>query len=157
MKTIHTLLSLVVAILTISCQRHEGLPSEARQPGAGGKSQFQFNLEELNEALPMEQWEQFFEERAASSLGRQLQGLDNKQQKLALVFELHQLEQEGVGDEVGAGIIRYLASYHNDRVNALQILGSAENENKRLTHKATRSLLYLIQRLGSWKTCKSSF
>ena len=135
MKTVHTLLSLVVIVLTVGCYEH-GVPAlfvGESQPEPAEQRHFMVSLEELNEALPMEQWEQFFEERAASSLGRQLQGLDNKQQKLALVFELHQLEQEGVGDEVGAGIIRYLASYHNDRVNALQILGSAENENKRLT------------------------
>ena len=129
------MLSLVVIVLTVGCYEH-GVPAlfvGESQPEPAEQRHFMVSLEELNEALPMEQWQQFFEERGASSFWWTLQGLNNGIQELRISFHLNELQQEGVGDEVGAGIIRYLASYHNDRVNALQILGSAENENKRLT------------------------
>ena len=135
MKTVHTLLSLVVIVLTVGCYEH-GVPAlfvGESQPEPAEERHFMVSLEELDKGSTETLRKQFFEERGASSFWRQLQGLDNKQQKLELVFELHQLEKEGVADEVAAGIIQYLAYYHNDRVNALQILGSAENENKRLT------------------------
>ena len=124
MKTIYTLFGLVVTILTVSCYRHDGLPSEARQPRAGGESQLQFSLEELNEALPIEQWQQFFEERGASSFWQILEGLNNGIQELRISFHLDELQKEGVANDVGAGIIRYLAYYYKDRVNSLGIEGS---------------------------------
>ena len=127
------MLSLVVIVLTVGCYEH-GVPAlfvGESQPEPAEQRHFMVSLEELNEALPMEQWQQFFEERGASSFWWTLQGLNNGIQELRISFHLNELQQEGVGDEVGAGIIRYLASYHNDRVNSLGIEGS--QGNKKLT------------------------
>ena len=128
MKIIHTFFSLLVTILTVSCYGHDdpALPLAVSQE----ESQFKVSLDLLEkEPENKDHWEQFFEERGASIFWSTLLVGARSSYR----FDLDKLQKEGVANEVGAGIVRYLAYYQKDAVNKLCILGTSSAENKGLT------------------------
>ena len=132
MKIINTFFSLVVTILTVSCygHGHPALPLAVSQSEAAEESQLKVSLDLLEkEPENKDHWEQFFEERGARVFWRKLLVSEGSNYQ----FDLDKLQKEGVANEVGAGIVRYLAYYQKDAVNTLCILGTFSAENKRLT------------------------
>ncbi|MEM7055871.1 MAG: leucine-rich repeat domain-containing protein [Bacteroidota bacterium] len=152
MKPTHILLSLVITILVTGCLGLvPALSSAGGPPAPGAEGQFQASLEELNEGLAPETWEQFFHERGAQASWQQLQELANETQ-LTFSLEDLQLDQAGVADEVGAGIIRYLAYYYPNQIYSLDIWGQLFSENRNLT-----TLDPAIGELKSLKTLDLSY
>ena len=139
MRIIHTFFSLVVTISTVSCygHGHPALPLAVSQPEASEEGQFKVSLDLLEkEPENRDHWQQFFEERGARIFWSTLLAGNSSLRVGArsnYQFDLDRLQKEGVANEVGAGIVRYLAYYQKDAVNTLWILSTSSAENKRLT------------------------
>ena len=139
MKIIHTFFSLVVTILTVSCYGHgrPALPLAVNQSEAAEEGQFKVSLDLLEkEPENRDHWQQFFEERGARVFWRTLLAGNSSLRigaRSSYRFDLDRLQKEGVANEVGAGIVRYLAYYQKGAVNKLCILGTSSVENERLT------------------------
>ena len=139
MKIIHTFFSLVVTILTVSCygHGHPAFPLVVSQPEAAEESQLKVSLDLLEkEPENKDHWQQFFEERGARVFWSTLLAGNSSLRigaRSSYQFDLDRLQKEGMANEVGAGIVRYLAYYQKDAVNTLCILGTSSAENKRLT------------------------
>ena len=139
MKIIHTFFSLAVTILTVSCygHGHPAFPLAVSQPEAAEESQLKVSLDLLEkEPENRDHWQQFFEERGARVFWSTLLAGNSSLRigaRSGYRFDLDRLQKEGVANEVGAGIVRYLAYYQKGAVNTLWILSTSSAKNKGLT------------------------
>jgi len=170
MKTRLIAISIVLMLLLASCNGlgQQGIVLIGPEEDSASQVRFVVSLADLDQASPKEQWECFFQERGAEQFWNQLQSLENglfsKLKRLliapaVLSFGLQELsmDQAGIGDEVAAGIIRYLVYYCARQVERLGIRSDRDESNNYLTHLPPEiGYLKSLQKLDlSWNLLKS--
>ncbi len=130
---LNIVLGLLLVSLVTACGPEISSQQSPLTPPTTSQQTTLIRLEDLNQDTPSNLWEQFFQERGALRVWKELQ-----QNKACVIIDFRKLDAplipiENQVDQVGAAIIEYL-SYHNLSVKELRLCGMNQNTDKGLTN-----------------------